>query len=178
MNRRSLTGLGALLLAAIITACAPAPQASSPSPAASTRAPAISPTAAETAPIDTASGQIVGSVVRFTSDHTSIDVTIGEDSPTVRDFLSLLPLEATFEEFNGREKIAYLSRELTTDGTAGSDPEDGDLIYYAPWGNLGFYYNTDGVGYSDSTLHIGRYSATQDQLTLLEGSSVTIEIIS
>jgi len=31
----------------------------------------------------------VGTVVRFTSANTSVDVTIGEDSPATRDFLSM-----------------------------------------------------------------------------------------
>ena len=65
----------------------------------------------------------------------------------------------------------------TTRAPPGSDPEDGDLIYYIPWGNLGFYYNTAGVGYSDATLHIGTYDATEEQLSLLEGGTVTIEIV-
>ena len=71
----------------------------------------------------------------------------------------------------------YFSRELTTEGSPGSDPEDGDLIYFAPWGNLGFYYNADGIEYSDATIHIGTYTATADQLALLEGGTVTIDVI-
>lgn len=122
-------------------------------------------------------GAVVGTVVRFTSDRTTVDVTIGEDSPAARDFLSMLPLETSFEDLSGREKIGYLTRELTVDGSPGSDPEDGDLIYYTPWGNLGFYYDAEGVGYSDATLHLGTYEATPEQLALLEGGTVTIEVV-
>ena len=84
-----------------------------------------------------------------------VDVTITEDNPTTRDFLSLLPLTIAFEEFNGREKIGYLPRELDIDGSPGHDPEDGDLIYFAPWGNLGFYYNTEGIEHDDRVIHLG-----------------------
>jgi hypothetical protein len=126
---------------------------------------------------DTRTSQIVGTTVRFTGSSTSIDLTIGEDNPTVRDFLSMLPLTMTLEEFNGREKIGYFSRKLAHDGAPGSDPEDGDLIYYVPWGNIGFYYNTSGIGYSDQTIHIGTYDATQQQLEQLEGQPVTVEIV-
>ncbi|WP_240642109.1 cyclophilin-like fold protein [Microbacterium sulfonylureivorans] len=105
-----------------------------------------------------------------------MDVTIGEDNPTVRDLLSLLPMEVSIEEFNGREKIAYPARQLETAGSPGSDPENGDLIYFSPWGNLGFYCNADGIGFSDDTIHIGTNNATPDQLALLEGA-VTIEIL-
>jgi hypothetical protein len=121
--------------------------------------------------------EVVGTVVRFTSERTSVDVTIGEDSPATRDFLSMLPLELELEDLSGREKIAYLPRELIYDGTPGSDPEDGDLIYFTPWGNLGFYYDASGIGYSDATLHLGTYSATPDQLALLEGEPVTVAAV-
>ncbi|WP_423066065.1 cyclophilin-like fold protein [Devosia sp. CN2-171] len=125
----------------------------------------------------TTDGQIVGAVVRFTAGSTSVDVTIGQDNPTVRDFLSMLPLTMTLEEFAGREKIGYFSRQLDTEGSPGSDPEDGDLIYFAPWGNIGFYYNTSGIDYSDKTIHIGKYDASRDELEELEGRPVTVEIV-
>lgn len=126
---------------------------------------------------DAGAGQVVGTVVRFTAASTSVDLTIGENNPTVRDFLSMLPLTMTLEEFAGREKIGYFSRKLATEGSAGSDPEDGDLIYFIPWGNIGFYYNTAGIGYSSQTIHIGTYDASLETLVQLEGQPVTVEII-
>ena len=114
-------------------------------------------------------GEIVGTIVRFSSSTASVDVTIGEDNPAVRDFLSMLPLTITLEEFAGREKIGYPPRELRHRGSPGSDPENGDLIYFVPWGNLGFYYNAEGIGYSDDTINLGTYDATLDELTQLEG---------
>lgn len=120
---------------------------------------------------------VVGAVVRFSAGSTSVDVTIGEDNPTVRDFLSLLPLTMTLEDFAGREKIGYFSRKLTVKGSKGSDPEDGDLIYFVPWGNLGFYYNASGINYSDQTIHIGKYRATPAELARFEGQAVTVEIV-
>ncbi len=119
---------------------------------------------------------VIGTIVRFTSEATSVDVTIGADSPAVRDFLSMLPLTLTLEEHAGREKIGTLPRALTLDGSPGSDPEDGDLIYFVPWGNLGLYYNAEGIGYSDQTLHIGTFDASPEQLEELEGA-VTIEVV-
>ena len=89
----------------------------------------------------------------------------------------VLPLTLRFEEFNGREKISYLPRPLDTTDAPGSDPEDGDLIYYAPWGNLGFYYNAAGIGFSDDVIHIGTYNATPEQLAQLEGSDVSVDVV-
>jgi hypothetical protein len=115
--------------------------------------------------------------VRFISGNTSVDVAIPPNNPTARDFLSMLPLTLSVEEFAGREKIGTLPRKLKTAGFPGSEPENGDLIYFIPWGNVGFYYNTDGIGYSDQTVHLGTYKATPDQLARLEGSNVTIEVV-
>lgn len=166
--------VGVLVIAAV-TACAPTPNATPvdpPVPSATT----ATPTAEQSPAPAEEPAPVVGTVVRFTSDRTSVDVTIGEDSPGVRDFLSLLPTQLTLEEFNGKEKISYLPRELNYAGSPGSDPEDGDLIYFTPWGNLGFYYDASGIDYSDATLHIGTYTATEDQLSLLEGE-VTVEVV-
>lgn len=120
---------------------------------------------------------VVGTVVRFSARSTSVEVTIDEDNPAVRDFLAMLPLTLTLEEFAGREKIAYLPRALAQAGSPGSDPEDGDLIYYVPWGNLGFYYNTTGIGYSDQTTHLGTYDASRDQLEQLVGQDVNVAVV-
>lgn len=46
-----------------------------------------------------------------------------------------------------------------------------------PWGNLGFYYDAEGIEYSDQTLHLGTYDATAEELARLEGQ-VTVEIAS
>ena len=122
-------------------------------------------------------GQVVGTVVRFSAGSTSVEVTIDQDNPAVRDFLSMLPLTLTLEELAGKEKIAYLPRRLAHGGSPGSDPEDGDLIYYIPWGNLGFYYDAAGIGYSDQTIHLGTYNASRAQLAQLEGQPVTVEVV-
>jgi hypothetical protein len=120
---------------------------------------------------------VVGTIVRFAAGTASVDVTLGEDSPATRDFLSMLPITVTVEQFNGREKIADLPRELHHEGSPGSDPEDGDLIYFIPWGNIGFYYDAAGIGYSDQTLHLGTFDATAEQLEPLEGQDVTVEVV-
>lgn len=126
---------------------------------------------------DRSTAPVVGTVVRFTGGSTSVDVRIGEDSPAVRDFLSMLPLKLKLEEFAGREKISYLPRKLNHSGSPGSDPEDGDLIYFIPWGNLGFYYNTAGIDYSNQTIHIGTYKAPLGTLEKLANQPVAVEIV-
>jgi Cyclophilin-like family len=74
-------------------------------PSASTATTALVPAASSPDPSH-ASSTIEGTVVRFTAGDTHIDVTLDADNPTTRDFLSMLPLTLSFEEFNGREKIS------------------------------------------------------------------------
>lgn len=64
-----------------------------------------------------------------------------EDNAAARDFLTMLPMTQNFSDYNGTEKISYLSRSLASDnGGKSYDPEPGDLCYFAPWGNLCFFY--------------------------------------
>ena len=180
--RRKIITAGSLAVLMTLAGCASPVETGSTIPVApeaaagSTAAAANSATSGPESP----SAEVAGrqpSVVRFTSGETSVDVTIKPDNPTARDFLSMLPLTLPIEEFAGREKLGDLPRELVTQGSPGSDPENGDLIYFKPWGNLGFYYNTDGIGYSDQTIHLGTYEATGEQLELLEGNNVTVELV-
>jgi hypothetical protein len=67
----------------------------------------------------------------------------------------------TFRDFNQVEKIAKLPRPLSTDGVpAGADPDIGDIGYYAPSGDLVFYYGD--VGYWDGIVRIGQFDATME----------------
>ncbi len=124
--------------------------------------------------------QIVGTVVRFSARSTSVDVTIGEDNPAVRDFLSMLPLTLDFTDFNAMEKISYLPRRLTTQGSNGRAPANGDLIYFVPWGNLGFFYNIArrDASFDDRVIPIGTVESGYDRLNSLETGPVRVELIS
>lgn len=63
------------------------------------------------------------------------------NNPASRDFLSMLPLTLTFEDYNSKEKISSLPRNLNTEGAPPAiDPVAGDFAYYAPWGNLAVFY--------------------------------------
>jgi hypothetical protein len=77
------------------------------------------------------------------------------DNPTALDLLSMLPLEVTIEDYADNEKIARLPRKLTEDGSGSFGNEaPGDLCYYAPWGNLAFFYA--GYRYSQGLIRLGR----------------------
>ena len=98
------------------------------------------------------------------------------DSPTTRDFVSLLPLTLTLEDYAGTEKISYLPRKLSTeDAPAGSDPSIGDITYYAPWGNLAVFYRD--FGYASGLVVLGKIDGDVEALNVPGSIEVTIELI-
>lgn len=113
--------------------------------------------------------------MRFSTGDASIVVRLA-DNPTSRDLISRLPLTMTFEDLAGREKISYLPHPLATDGSPGSTPSNGTLIYYKPWGNIGFYYNASG-GHDDNLIPLGTVESGMDQLDRLEQGQVTVDTI-
>lgn len=98
---------------------------------------------------------------KLTIDGQEFDVTL-YDTPAANALYDMLPLELTFEDFNGIEKIAYMDNELPTAGEPDEfDPDVGDLCLYAPWGNLSIFYkdfrNSNGLislGHIDSGMEV------------------------
>jgi hypothetical protein len=85
------------------------------------------------------------------------------DNPSARDLASMLPLDITIEDYATNEKIAYLPRKLTEDGSGPFTNEaPGDLCYYTPWGNLAFFYA--GYRYSSGLIRLGRLDSGVEPL--------------
>lgn len=97
------------------------------------------------------------------------------DNQASRDFLEMLPLTLTFEDFNSTEKIATLPNELSTEGqSSGYTPEIGDFAYYAPWGNISVFYKD--FRYSNSLYKLGTIeSGTEIFENMNNDFEVTIE---
>lgn len=113
--------------------------------------------------------------IRLTIDGKSVIATLA-DNPTTRDFLALLPLTLTLEDYANTEKIADPPRKLFTDGMpAGFDPDVGDITYYAPWGNLAIFYK--GFGYAPGLVSLGRIDEGLEFLKGRDSLAVTIERI-
>lgn len=92
--------------------------------------------------------------IRMIVDGQVIAATL-VDNPTTRDFISRLPLTLTLGDYAGTEKIVYLDRKLSAAGApAGATPTVGTIAYYAPWGNLAFYYKD--FAYSPGLIPLGR----------------------
>ncbi|MBD2297947.1 hypothetical protein H6G28_04925 [Nostoc sp. FACHB-190] len=97
------------------------------------------------------------------------------NSKTTQDFVSLLPLTLTLEDYAKTEKISYLSRKLSTeDAPPGSDPAVGDIAYYAPWGNLAMFYQDS--GYANGLIILGKMDGDIDAFNVSGSVKVTIEL--
>ncbi|MET0527133.1 MAG: cyclophilin-like fold protein [Microvirga sp.] len=100
--------------------------------------------------------------IRLTFNNQSMIATL-YDNPSARDLVSLLPLDLTIDNYANNEKIAYLPRKLTEEGSEPFGNEaPGDLCYYAPWGNLALFYA--GYRWSEGVIRLGRLEGSFESL--------------
>lgn len=93
------------------------------------------------------------------------------DIPAANSLYEMLPLELTFEDYNGTEKISYLPKPLTTDGEPDSfDPDTGDFCLYAPWGNLSIFYQD--FQNSSGLISLGKIEEGMDVISVMEDDFV------
>lgn len=112
--------------------------------------------------------------IKLTVNENEIFVRL-DDNQASRDFLEMLPLTLTFEDFNNTEKIETLPNKLSTeDLPSGYTPQVGDFSYYAPWGNISVFYKD--FRYSNSLYKLGTIEAGTEILGNLNNDfEVTIE---
>jgi hypothetical protein len=111
--------------------------------------------------------------IRIDVNGTPVAATL-DDNETSREFVSLLPLTLTLEDYNGTEKISNLPAKLSTKGAReGVDPSAGDIAYYAPWGNLAIFYKD--FAYSRGLVKLGRLDSRADVFERAGRLRVTIE---
>lgn len=98
------------------------------------------------------------------------------DNAAAQDFVSLLPLSLTLEDYGKTEKVSDLPQRLTTDGSpAGMDPSIGDITYYAPWGNLAIFI--EDFGYANGLILLGKIDGNADALRVAGPLDVKIELV-
>lgn len=97
------------------------------------------------------------------------------DTPAANALYDMLPLELSFEDFNGIEKISYLPQKLPTKGEPdGCDPDVGDFCRYAPWGNLSVFYRD--FRYSKDLIMLGHIDSGLDLIAGQTGNfSATLQ---
>jgi len=98
------------------------------------------------------------------------------DNVPARDLAKLLPLELTLDDYASAEKIADLPRQLDTTGApAGFKPSEGDITYYAPWGNLAIFYRDQ--PFAQGLVSLGRIESGIQTLKAGGKRTATIEAI-
>ena len=113
--------------------------------------------------------------IKFNIGNETITATLN-DSKTSQDFLALLPLTLTLEDYAGIEKISYLPKKLSIQGTpATSDFIPGDIAYYAPWGNLAIHHHE--FGYANGLVILGTIDNDKDALIKSGTFNVTVELV-
>lgn len=113
--------------------------------------------------------------IRITLEDNVMTATLN-DNQTTRDFISLLPITLTLEDYAGTEKISNLPQELSTeDAPAGSDPAVGDITYYAPWGNLAIFYKD--FGYASGLVILGKIDGNVEALDVPGSVEATMELL-
>ena len=156
-------GGSALAAILVLSGCAgadgaaPLPSSTNASPSTATTAPpSLLPTSTAEAPALTEEASV-------STDH-SVLISFGgttvrgslQDNAATASLLAQLPLQLSFSDFGGQEKIALLPAPLSLEGMpSGSDAEPGTIGYYVPSHALVLYYDT--VGYYDGIVPIGTF---------------------
>jgi hypothetical protein len=97
-----------------------------------------------------------------------------KSSAAAKDFASLLPLALGLNDYANAEKIAILPRKLNIQGEpSGSDPDVGDIAYYAPWGNIAIFYKDS--PYAQGRVILGKIDSDLDALVSGKAGPITIE---
>jgi hypothetical protein len=172
--RRAGHGLVLALLAAIsLSACGGSDEdGDQAAGAAGTGTPAPSP---NPSPDDQGTNPAERTPIRITFGATQLTARL-DDNATARDLAAQLPLTLSFRDHNGVEKTAPLPRELSLDGAPeGHDPSSGEIGYWAPDGDLVFYYDSDAPSFNGS-VRIGEFDDDMNAIERQgEDFSVTIE---
>lgn len=111
--------------------------------------------------------------IRIKTGEAEITATM-QDNAAARDFISLLPLTLTLQDYASTEKISDLPKKLSSDGApAGIEPRVGDITFYAPWGNLAIFYKD--FRYSSGLVKLGQIDSGIEHLQKAGSIKVTIE---
>jgi hypothetical protein len=156
-----LTAVSAAVIAAALTlvGCAPGSSGNdSESTAASTTPRATdagTPSPTPTSSTQTPEASVTETSITITVNDTTVTGVLQASAATTS-LLAQLPLELSFEDFGGQEKIAALPTPLALDGMpSGGSAEPGTIGYYAPDQALVLYYDT--VGYYNGIIPLGTF---------------------
>ena len=93
--------------------------------------------------------------IRIVAGSAVLTATL-DDTEVARDFASLLPLALTLTDYAETEKVSDLPRQLSiTFAPKGASAAAGDVMHYAPWGNLALFYRS--APHAHGLVRLGRF---------------------
>ncbi|MGC6588834.1 cyclophilin-like fold protein [Paenibacillus sp. Dod16] len=105
--------------------------------------------------------------IKLTIEQDQYTATLN-NSKAAADFIGLLPMTLTLEDYAGMEKISDLPKRLATDRSPKSKSASiGDITYYAPWGNLAIFFRD--FRNSPDLIKLGSIDAGGEKLSSYKG---------
>ena len=99
------------------------------------------------------------------------------DNPTVQSLIKQMPFTVELEDYAGLEKIFYPDPALSTKNAPdGAEAKKGDVMYYAPWGDVAIFYKD--FKYAEGLIpmgHIPNIDAFVEALNSTNSASFEIE---
>lgn len=153
---RRFTVLALALASAIALTGCTAGAEPAPSPMSTAASPSPTPAPTPEAPVETQEAPVsTTSTIVISLGSTTVRGVLDNNAATTS-LLAQLPLELSFQDFGGQEKIAGLPSPLSLDGMpSGGSAEPGTIGYYAPDQAIVLYY--EAVGYYNGIIPIGTF---------------------
>lgn len=107
------------------------------------------------------------------TDKRELTATL-DDNATAKAFAQLLPLDLTLENYASAEKIGYLPKKLATEDASDAPGRAGEIAYYAPWGNVAFFYRD--FRYSRDLVKLGKLDSGIEEFRRTGAIKVRIEL--
>ncbi|MBN7811864.1 hypothetical protein J0A68_12990 [Algoriphagus sp. H41] len=113
-------------------------------------------------PIPAGGKEEISSLSSAMTDSPSLIIQVGQeqfpvellDNPASKSLLDQLPLSVEFEDFAGLEKIFYPPKKLSkNEAPSGAKPVKGNIMYYAPWGDVAIFYKD--AAYASGLIPLG-----------------------
>lgn len=99
------------------------------------------------------------------------------DHATTKDFMSMLPLTLSMGDIRNREKLGYLSRNLSEGGTVQTTYEVGDMSYWPNGPGLTVFYNHDGREVASGLVPLGKIISGIENFNVTGSVEVTIDVV-
>lgn len=173
--RKLIIFMMALMLSAVLTGCGADENTSQAQPAESQTAADITDNAAVVVTAGKEAAVPDAKRVKLTiNGQTAVIAMLNNDA--AKDFISMLPMSVTFEDYNNIEKIAMPLRRLNLgNAPTSSDPDVGSFAYYEPCGNLSVFYRD--FRESNRLIPLGTFEYGVENLEHLEGPvTMTLEV--